>query len=177
LFRELDDPWGLSLALNNLGLQAYRQGDFTTARSRLEEALAIRRQVGDKWLIAQSLNYLGNAARAQGDTVTGVEKFQESLRLNRELGNKHGIAECFEGLAKMAGTRQQPERAARLFGAAEGLRQAIGAPLPLSDRSEYERSVVAIRGANDPVAFDRAWAEGRTRIMERMIDYALQVAA
>ena len=41
-----------------------------------------------------------------------------------------GIAECFEGLAAAADASRKPLDAARLIGAADVLRAAIGAPLP-----------------------------------------------
>jgi predicted ATPase/DNA-binding SARP family transcriptional activator len=174
LFRELDDPWGLALALNNLGLLAYRQGEFASARARVEEALAIRRGVGDKWLIAQSLNYLGNVVQAQCDYPTARHALEESLQLNRELGNKHGIAESFEGLARLAAAQHQPQRAAQLWGSAQALRAALGSPLPLEGRAEYDRMVDTLRAALGEGGLAAALADGHGNSVEQAIEYALQ---
>jgi hypothetical protein len=72
---------------------------------------------------------------------------EESLAINRDPGDKWGIAQNLERLAAVAVAQAQSERAARLFGAAEGLREAMGAPLPPADRAEHDRSVAAIRTA------------------------------
>ena len=97
----------------------------------------------------------------------------EGLALQRELGDQHGVAECLEGLAGVVGVRGQPARAALLFGAAEALRDAIGAPVPPVDRADYERSVAAVRAQFDAAAFAVTWAEGRSTPLEQAITVAL----
>ena len=83
------------------------------------------------------------------------------------------LAECLEGLAGVVGVRGQPARAALLLGAAEALRNAIGAPVPPADRADYERSVAAVRTQLDATAFGAAWAEGRSTPLEQAITVAL----
>ncbi|MEK7785118.1 MAG: hypothetical protein AAB658_06790, partial [Chloroflexota bacterium] len=71
--------------------------------------------------------------------------------------------------------------AARLFGAAEALLDAIGAPLAPADRAEWERDAAMARVQLDPsassgqaVMFNAAWAEGRVMAMEQAVVYALE---
>ncbi len=64
--------------------------------------------------------------------------------------------------------------AARLLGAAAGLRKTIGAPLSPPDRAENERSVEAVRAALGEAAFAAAWAKGGTMELEQAIRYALE---
>ena len=73
----------------------------------------------------------------------------------------------------MAAGQRQPERAARLFGAAEGLREVMGAPLPPADRAGRDRSVAAVRSALGEEAFAAAWAEGRAMSLEAAVAFAL----
>jgi hypothetical protein len=58
--------------------------------------------------------------------------------------------------------RHEPADAARVLGAAEALRERIGAPLPASSREEYERTVGALVASLGAPAFDAARQEGRT---------------
>jgi hypothetical protein len=74
-----------------------------------------------------------------------------------------------EGFAHVAGAEGDAERAARLFGAAEALREALGAPLPPVERAHYDRSVAATRAALGEEAFAAAWAEGRALSLEQAI--------
>ncbi len=98
---------------------------------------------------------------------------QEGLALFRELGKQTGIAFSLEGLAGVAGAQKQSLRAARLFGAAEALREIINFPLAPSNRAYYERIVATPRAQLDAAAFAVAWAEGRVMTLEQAITLAL----
>src|SRR5262249_24552660 len=117
---------------------------------------------------------LGRVTYVQGQYGAARALFQESLAIFRELGNKHGIAASLEGLAEVVVAGGQPERAARLFGAAEGLREAIGAPLLPAERAEHDRSIAAACTALGEEAFAAAWAEGRALSLEGAVRYALE---
>ncbi len=64
-------------------------------------------------------------------------------------------------------------QAPRLFGAAEALREAIGAPLPPNEQEEYRRNIDRAREMLEVEAFASAWKEGRAMTLEQAIDYAL----
>ena len=89
-----------------------------------------------------------------------------------ELGSKSGIAEGLEGMAWLVGTTGQPERGARLFGAASALRETAGLPLPPFARAMDKRSLSAVREQMNEDVFAKAWAEGREMTMEQAIAYA-----
>src|SRR3712207_8978213 len=56
-----------------------------------------------------------------------------------------GMAWCLEGFAEIASASGDLDRAAHLWGAAEALRASFGAPMPLSERADYDRLVAAAR--------------------------------
>jgi hypothetical protein len=60
-----------------------------------------------------------------------------------------------------------------LFGAAEAIREAIGAPLPPVDLTSYENDVARTRAQLREAVFACAWAEGNTMPLEEAIDFAL----
>jgi hypothetical protein len=68
---------------------------------------------------------------------------------------------------------QQHERAARLFGAAEVLLEALHASLPHVERDDYGRAVAGVRAALGDAAFDTAHGEGRAMSVEEAIALAL----
>ena len=55
--------------------------------------------------------------------------YEESLVIRRELGDRGGIADSLEGLASVVAALGDSLRAARIWGAAERLREEIGSPL------------------------------------------------
>jgi hypothetical protein len=85
------------------------------------------------------------------------------------------VAYCLAGLAAVAGAQQHPERAARLFGAAEALREFTRIPLPPVNRPNYERAVAAARAPLDDKAWVAAWVEGRAMPLEQVIAEALDI--
>jgi hypothetical protein len=97
----------------------------------------------------------------------------ESLAQFQEQDNRRRIAQCLEGLAGVAAAQVRPGRTARLCGAAEALREAIGTPIWPVDRPTYERDVATMRAQLDEATFVAAWAEGRAMPLEQAIAYAL----
>jgi hypothetical protein len=75
--------------------------------------------------------------------------------------------------------QQRPEeipRAVRLWGAAEKLRERIGAPLPPVDQTKHTQTVADARTYLDVATFAAAWAEGRAMPLEQVVAYALTAA-
>lgn len=172
--RELGDRWGMANSLSNLGLVAYNQGDYPAARAFFEESLTLRREIGDRGGIAISLNNLGNVALVQNEEDTARAFFRESLTIKHELGDRWGMAFALEGLAAAEAGLGRAILAAQLWGAAERLREEIGAPIPLTDRPRHEQQVAEARAtANDNTAFNDAWQAGRASTVERVIHLAL----
>lgn len=175
--REVGDKRVIAVACHILGRVAARQGDYAAARTLCEESLAIRREMADKPGIAASLNTLGHIAACQGNYALAHALCQESLVIRQELaalGDRRGIAACLETLATVVCGQGQPQRAARLYGVAEALREAIGAPQMPSDRTPHDRAVAALRAALDETAFAAAWAEGQAMTLEQAIRYAVE---
>ena len=76
----------------------------------------------------------------------------------------------------MAITEEEPHRAAKLFGAAEALREKAKSPMTDNERVEYEQSVARLRATIVPEAeFKALWAEGKSMMMEQAIEFALNV--
>lgn len=93
----------------------------------------------------------------------------EALELSRRLDFPHSTAANLHILASLAGSEGQPIRAARLWGAAEALREAIGAHLSLAEQSFFARHVAAARDRLEEEAWEAAWAEGRAMTPEEAV--------
>jgi predicted ATPase/class 3 adenylate cyclase len=176
--RELGDRRGVAVSLNNVAAMAHEQGESSLARTLHEQSLAIFRELGDRRGTADALNGLGNVVRDRGDLQSAKAFQEESLAICRELGDRRGIAISLEGLADVAAALGVLDRAARIWGAAERIREEIGSPLRPGERPRYDRQVAAARVAlgNDG-AFDRAWQAGRALTREEAIELALAQTA
>jgi len=83
------------------------------------------------------------------------------------------LAWCLAGLAGAAVLDQEPKRAAWLWGAAETLRQSIGAREAPASHATHERLMAAARAHLGEAAFAAAWADGQALTTEQAIVSAL----
>jgi DNA-binding CsgD family transcriptional regulator/tetratricopeptide (TPR) repeat protein len=162
LFRELGDKENIGDSLNTLGWVILQQGETAMAHSLAEESIVLFRELGQRQGIAESLLLKARTAAIQDNHVAARALYEESLALCREEGDKWDIAFGLEGLASVVAAQGELAWAARLWGAAEALREAISAPLPPVFRADRERAVAATRLQLSEQVFAATWAEGRT---------------
>ena len=138
------------------------------------EAHALAQAIGSGRELVETLYGLGRVALREGAVERAVTLLSESLMLARDQGMRLFVAERLEACGAAAIALGQASHAARLFGSAEALREAIGAPLPPVERADYERDVAAARSQLDEAAFATAWAAGQALTLEQAIAYALE---
>jgi predicted ATPase/DNA-binding CsgD family transcriptional regulator len=177
LFRGLGNGWDLAMPIRGLGLVAYREGDTAAARALLEEGIARFCARGDEWSQAMLTHDLAYVAQAERDPAGAAALFEVSLTIFQKLGNARGVASCLAGLAGIAVWRGAPERAARLYGAADSARQAGGGVVEPTDRAIHDGGLAQARTALGVAAFATAWEAGRSAptcqmVAEALADYA-----
>src|SRR5262249_16690560 len=96
-----------------------------------------------------------------------------SLRLNWEAGDRPSVARLLHQQASLAVAEGRLARGARLFGAAEALRVALGMRILPMERAQHEAEVDAARRQLDAAASGQAWADGRRMGLEQAIAYGL----
>jgi len=174
LARRLDDKWSLARALNNLGdLAAFYQDDLDRGVEVWQEALALCRQLGNADMTGSVLSNLGFAALTRQQQDEAERLFRESLELFWSLGGKIGIGYNLEGLAAVAVSGREAERAARLLGAADASREEIGVRLDPYEERVHEQSVASVRKELAETVFATVHQEGRAMSLEQAVAYAL----
>jgi hypothetical protein len=80
------------------------------------------------------------------------------------------------GWRLLAASEDRPERAARLWGAAEAILEQVEviAYPHATDRSFNDRQLAAAREDLDERTWEEAWAEGRAMTTEEAVAYALE---
>jgi non-specific serine/threonine protein kinase len=160
--------------LLSLGYTLLLEGDYERGAALNEEAAALLRERGYKGgSLELALDNLGWAALMQGDHERARTSYEECLILCKELGNKWIASQSLEGMACISAAEGTSERAARLFGAAEALREAVGYQQVPKEDAWREPYLAAARSQLDEASWEEAWAEGRAMSMEQAIDYAL----
>jgi DNA-binding CsgD family transcriptional regulator len=77
-----------------------------------------------------------------------------------ECGDQAATANVLGSLADLANELGDPRLAARLFGAAKAIRDAIGTSHAADQIEDYERVLGLVRAAAGDGPFETAWAEG-----------------
>jgi len=75
--------------------------------------------------------------------------------------------------AALASAQGQPARPARLWGAAESVREAIGATLSPVELQVYGPYIGAARTRLEEATWEVAWAEGKTMTVDESVGYVL----
>lgn len=88
----LDNPRALADGLSGEAGLLHRSGQTAAAVSRLERALAYRRQAHDKAGAAEDLLVLGVSYLEGGAQAPAADAFRRAQRLFRQLGNRNGEA-------------------------------------------------------------------------------------
>jgi predicted ATPase/class 3 adenylate cyclase len=168
LCREVGHKEGTAWALGLLGQVALLQGEAVKARSLLEESLVLSKEIGDR-NIAWVLIVLGRVASIEGDHTAARALYAESLSFARKIDYEDLLPPYLEGWADMVATRGDPAWAARLWGRALALREAMGAPISPVERASYERAVAAACAKLGEKAFAAAWDEGRMMTLVQVL--------
>jgi predicted ATPase/DNA-binding NarL/FixJ family response regulator len=177
LLRDIGDTRGIAAALHNLASVARDLGDWHRAAELNEESLALWRKLGDRWGTASALTELARVSELSGDWRRAAHLYGDSLVIFGDLGIRQAIAPCLEGLAAVLCDARRGADAARLLGAAEALREELGASLPIRDRQALARVVAQARAATSSSSFRSAWQAGRDLAAEEVASEALRLVA
>jgi predicted ATPase/class 3 adenylate cyclase len=156
----LDEPFWTALAAFTAGAVEAALGRPDDALARLGETGELADDFGYAWLTATSGVALGTLAVMQGRLDQARELLDEALDLNLAVRLTQGVTLCLAAFAQLAFAEGDPERAALLAGAAEGLRSRAGLRTwPMLRRGEADL-VTQIRQALGDGRFGQAFAAG-----------------
>jgi predicted ATPase/class 3 adenylate cyclase/DNA-binding NarL/FixJ family response regulator len=147
---------------------ALAAGDLLAARRWADAAVATT--IG--WWLVAALATRARVAIAQGEPELAERDAHDALAIAASMQAYLGISDTLECLATLAGDGGSHREAARLFGAAHGVRERIGEVRFKVWDAGYEVSVAALRNALGEEDFDGAWAEGAALSTEEAIAYA-----
>ena len=133
------------------------------------------REYGYTWDLSYSVGSLGLVALHRNDYRLARQHFIDCYGLARTIYSA-GISECdlFTSLAAVAAETNQPERAAKLHGAAQVLFETTDYRFSPFDRAEFDRHVQIAREQLGDMAFEALVAEGRAMTTQQAIELALR---
>ncbi|MBI5305692.1 MAG: tetratricopeptide repeat protein [Chloroflexi bacterium] len=174
IHQEMGDKFGAATSRPALGDIARRQGNYTEASALLQKNLSVHRDMGQAHqLLVLDLYYLGMLELTRGNLGESNNYLKEGIVQARKGDLRYYLPSLMDALGYLATVVQLPERAARLFGAAELLREQLGTPMPPVYRDDCEKYLPRTRAQLDAAAFNAAWATGQAMTVEQAIEFAL----
>ena len=161
-------PGSASVNVNPMAEIALARGDLVAARQWADEAVSVMRG----WHLAMALRTRARVAIAQGELEQAERDAHDALTVAADVHAHSGIPDTLECLADLAVKADGHREAARLFGAADAIRQRIGVVRFKIYDAEYENSLGALRDAMGEEDFAAAWAEGTALSTDEAIAYA-----
>jgi predicted ATPase/class 3 adenylate cyclase/DNA-binding CsgD family transcriptional regulator len=143
-------------------------GDLNDARRWADETVS--RTTG--WHLMVALAERSRVAIAQGEPDLAENDAHDALAIGTEIGSILVAADALECLAVLAGAGDGHRQAARLFGAAQAIRQRSGIARFQIYQAGYESDLAEVRNALGDAEFEAAWIEGVTLSTEEAIGYA-----
>ena len=170
LCRELANHWCVAFQLCSLARAALARGHYSQAAARLEEGLMLSQAQELKgYIIPLLTRTLGRAAYYRGDYASAWTHSVKSLADYQEIGDIEGIILSLRLLGGLLSSQNQPEKAIRLWGAAE----VESIFMDQDERREYNNALAITRTKLSEDEFATAWGEGKKMTLDEAVAYVL----
>jgi len=147
---------------------ALARGDYDEARRWADEAVS----AAAGFHLSKALTTRARVGIAQGAPEEAERDAHDALACAAEVEAYLGTPDTLECLAQLAGQAGRHRDAARLFGAAQAIRQRHGEVRFQIYQADYEASVAMLRDAMAEQDFEQAWAQGAGLSTQEAIAYA-----
>jgi predicted ATPase/class 3 adenylate cyclase len=142
LYREVNDPAGLGMALTFYGgiLGMLHPSRYQEASSLCDEGLDLLRKIDDKPMLAQALNFCGEMFRWHGDYGKSKRIYEECLMLAKESGDLLREMMMYQNLGYVAIHEGDYQRAKALSS------QGIHLALKVKSASQVAATIMTMAG-------------------------------
>ncbi|NKI44153.1 tetratricopeptide repeat protein [Streptomyces physcomitrii] len=173
LFEELGDEDAVAAAAHSLAMARQELGDLERARELFGRCVAIWRASGYGHGLTEALQGIGEIAQSRGEYREAVARHADALPVLLEMDELPGVSESLEGVALALAGAGRTEDAVRLFAAATGIRDRLGAEVPPAVRERVAGDIARARTALGAGPFRTHWAWGHALATEEAVAYAL----
>jgi predicted ATPase/class 3 adenylate cyclase len=171
--REAPGSYQVAMFHLGMGMDESACGNYEAAKRIFEDGRKIFERIGSLNFQLVMQSEIGHVERHTGNLAQAKAIYQETIRSWQELGNRSAIAHQLECFGFLAIQDEEPQRAIKLFSAAEALRERINSPMADYERIEYDQSIAQLCAMLPEAEFNALWAEGRSMTMEQAVQLAL----
>jgi hypothetical protein len=171
--RETPGSYQAAMFHLGMGMDESVRGNYEAAKRIFEEGRKIFKRIGSLNFQLVMQSEIGHVERHTGNLSQAKMIYLETIKGWQEIGNRSAIAHQLECFGFLAIADEEPQRTAKLFGAAETLREKTQSPMADNELSEYNQSVSQLRSMLPEAEFNALWAAGKSMTMEQAIQLAL----
>lgn len=143
-WRIIGERWRESNALHNLAWAEHALGNPAAAARRVDESLALLRDIGDPSGLAMGFGLLGHFARDRGDDGAAISAYVDALTFCEQCGDRWHLVGVLAGLAEVASRHGQDQSAALLLGVIDGIARETNAIRQPVAGVSYERAATTL---------------------------------
>ena len=146
------------------------------ARDIAAEAVRASERAGNEMIRGLANGLLGTIEWMLGDVQAAEERLEEAVRVQDAIGHRWGMLTSLAGLAWVAGSRGQPDRAALLLGAGAALSQELGITLFPHAQVHQDACEAAARAALGDARYRDVWSRGFALTHDQVVAAVLEEA-
>jgi predicted ATPase/class 3 adenylate cyclase len=168
------NPWINAMAFVIKGRTAKARGNYEQARDNFIEASELFASFYDKGFETVWRSESAHIMRKLGDISAAEDVYRETIHVFYEGGHMPGVAHQLECFAYIAIEHHQFERAAKLLGAAQAIRQGEGGANPTPpEKIEFDLAKDKLRTELGEAELEKLILEGQKLNVEGAIEYAV----
>jgi predicted ATPase/class 3 adenylate cyclase len=157
-----------AIALNNLAMIAFAQGDPEKGLRLAHEAAGVAESMKFTWWRGVTLFAAAEWLIAANDPEAAMPEFREGLASLASAGDQVNLPIALAAGAALAAQRGEPVRAGTLWGAVESISEREPKATTSQALDEYRPYVERVEGPD----FEHGRAHGRTLSLEDAVDFA-----
>ncbi len=150
-----------------------RLGQTDAAVAAFKVAIQRFLELGDERFVLAARSDMAHALRRGGRLDEALAVYRETIDGWIHLGHKGAVANQLENIAYVAVVHGDPDRAVRLLGAAESIREVGRSQMAFDEEPEYAAFLELARTAMAPTAFEEARTAGRALSQSDAVAVAL----
>ncbi len=159
--RRSGSPYAIAAVSMAEGRALGHAGRIDEAAAAFKRSIEGFMELGDERFVLAARSDLAHALRRGGRADEARSMYRETLPGWVHLGHRGAVANQLENVAYLDIDGGALDRAARLLGAAEAMRQAADQKMAFDEEPEYEAYVARLRAALPDTACVAAWSAGR----------------
>lgn len=175
MVKDVDNPWIKAQTARLEGRYLAFQGDFERAQSAYEQAEILFWELDDRMQSLIAKSEVAHLMRRQGNLKAALPIYRDTILKFQDIGNEAAIAHQIECFGYIAITLDTPERAAKLLGAAQVLREQTNSPITFPwEKVDHDHAMVQLASMLGETTMNKVMTDGGMMAVDEAIAFARQ---